>query len=73
MYTKELHDRVHVVHKDVGVHYMWIRIKRGDLRELYIAKCYFPCAYSRFAALENDRIYYYNDIIIFASMADIIL
>ena len=44
LYKKELHDRVHLVHKDVDAHYMWIRIKRGDLRELYIAICYFPPA-----------------------------
>ena len=49
LYKKELHDRVCVVHKDVDACYMWIQIKRRDLRELYIAICYFPPAYSSFA------------------------
>ena len=31
LYKEELHDRVHVVHKDVDARHMWIRIKRGDL------------------------------------------
>ena len=36
LHKKELHDRVHLVHKDIDAHYMWIEIKRGDLRELYM-------------------------------------
>ena len=59
LYKKELHDRVHVVHKDADACYMWIRIKRGDLRELYIAVCYFPPAYARFAPLGESHIYHY--------------
>ena len=74
LYKKELHDRVHVVHKDVDARYMWIRIKRGDLRELYIAICYFPPAYSRFAPLgESPYLPLYDDIIRFATMGDIML
>ena len=74
LYKKELHDRVHVVHKDVDAHYMWIRIKRGDIRELYFAICYFPPPYSRCAHLgELPYIPLYEDIIRFATMGDIIL
>ena len=74
LYKEELHGRVHVVHKDVDARYMWIRIKRGDLRELYIAICYFPPAYSRFAPLgESPYLPLYDDIIRFATMGDIIL
>ena len=61
LYKKELHDKVHVVHRDVDARYMWIRIKRGDLRELYIEICYFPPAYSRFAPLgESDALTCWN-------------
>ena len=74
LYKEELHGRVHVVHKDVDARYMWICIKRGDLRELYIAICYFPPAYSRFAPLgESPYLPLYDDIIRFATMGDIIL
>ena len=73
LYKKEFHDRVCVVHKEVDACYMWIRINRGDLRELYIAICYFPPAYSRFAPLgESPYLPLYDDIIRFATMGDII-
>ena len=67
----KLHDRVPVVYKGVDACYMWIQIKRVDLRELYIAICYFPPAYSRFAPLgESPYLPLYEDIIRFATMGD---
>ena len=64
LYKKELHDRVCVVHKDVDVRYMWIQIKRRDLRQIYIAFCYFPPAYSSFAPRgESPYLLLYDDII----------
>ena len=74
LYKKEHHDRVLVVHKDVDARYMWIRIKRGDLRELYIAICYFLPSYSRFAPLsESPNLPLYANIIRFATMGETIL
>ena len=73
LYKKELHDRVHVVQKDVDARYMWIRIKRWDLRELYIAVCCFPPAYSGFAPLsESPYLPLYDDIIRYTTMGNII-
>ena len=70
LYKKGLHERVHVVHKDIDAHYMWIRIKRGDLRELYIAVCH--CLPTQFAPLgESPYLSLYDDIIRFATMRDI--
>ena len=71
---KKLHDRVHVVPMDVDVRYMWIRIKRVDLKELYTAICYFPFAYSRFVSLEESSyLPFYEDILSLASIEVIIL
>ena len=74
LYKKQLHDRVHVVPMDVDVRYMWIRIKRVDLKELYTAICYFPFAYSRFVSLEESSyLPLYDDVIRFSAMGDIVL
>ena len=63
-YKKELHDRVHVVHKDIDVWYIWIRIERGDPRELYIEIFYFPPPYSWFTRLgESPYLPLYDDTI----------
>ena len=68
------HHKVHVVHKDVDVCCMWIRIKRGDLQEPYAAICYFPLVYSRFAPLkESPYLSLYADIIRSAAMGDTVL
>ena len=47
LYKKELHDRAtSVIQKGCKCTLYWIQIKRGELRELYIAICYFPPDYS---------------------------
>ena len=53
--------------------HMWMRIKKGNLWELYIAMCYIPAAYSRFAPPRESPLYHYMMIIRFASMGTIIL
>ena len=69
LYKKELHEKMNFMHKDDNAYYMWISIKRGDLTELYIAMCYFPPAYLRFAPLrESLYLPLYDDIIRFAGM-----
>ncbi len=74
LYKNELRDRVCVVHKDVDARYMWIRIQKGHRKKLYIAICYFPPAYSRFAPHgESPYSPLYEDILRFCSMGDIIL
>ena len=51
LYKEKLHERANVVHKDVDACPRWMRIKNGDLREIYITICYFPLGYWRFAPL----------------------
>ena len=62
------------MHKDVDMHFVWILIKRENLRKLYIAICYFPPIYSRFAPLkESPYLPLYDDIPSFATMGDFVL
>ena len=59
LYKKELHDIVYVVHKAVDGCLMWIRIKSGDLRELYIAISTFHMPTQGLQLSENHHIYNY--------------
>ena len=67
-------DRIHVVHRDPEARYLWIRICRDGLKELYVAACYFPPAYSRYAPQgESPYTPLYDDIMRYANMGDIML
>ena len=63
-----------VVHKDIDVSCRWIRIKRGHLRELHIAICYFSPTYTRFAPLkESAHLPLYDDIMKFSTAGNIVI
>lgn len=72
LFKEELREVVHVVHKDVEAHYMWICLSTYRPRDVYIAVCYFPLAHSWYA-LGNESLYLplNDDILCFSSMGDV--